>query len=62
MSGIVRSIKTYHHTQVSNALLMVGYRWHKPQRRPTNIEVMLMGVPRYRLIEILNILQKGNHA
>lgn len=58
-SHIVRSIKEYNHNQVANAMRQAGYCWRKPWRRPTNIEVMLMHVPRHKLVEILGFLESN---
>lgn len=55
--GIVKKIKQYHPFMVKNAMTQIGYRWRNPKRAPTNIEVMLIGVPKPALIEILAILE-----
>lgn len=54
---IVRKIKTYHPFYVSNAMSYLGYYWKNPNRTPTNINIMLMGVPKTDLIQILKYLE-----
>lgn len=55
--GIVKKIKQYHPFMVKNAMWRLGWGWKNPKRAPTNIEVMLIGVPKPALIEILAILE-----
>lgn len=57
-SGIVREIKRFGHIKVANEMYWLGYRWDKPHRRPTNIEVMLESVPRHHLEIILQRLKE----
>lgn len=57
-SSIVRSIKKYNHVAVANAVSEIGWGWHNPKRRPTNIERMLVGIPRQELVRILAILER----
>lgn len=55
--GIVKKIKRHNHIMVKNAMWQLGWGWRNPKRAPTNIEVMLIGVPKPALIEILAILE-----
>lgn len=57
-SGIVREIKRFGHIQVAIEMGRLGYRWDKPHRRPTNIEVMLESLPRCHLEAILQRLKE----
>lgn len=57
---IVREIKkNYNDTQVANAMFALGWYWRKPRRRPTNIDIMLEGIPRCDLLKILDVLKYG---
>lgn len=56
---LVRHIKTWGHVSVANAMYAVGYYWENPKRRPTNIEKMLLDVPRCDLLKIIGELEKS---
>ena len=57
-SGIVRSIKRYHHIEVANALYALGYRWMQPHRKPTNVERMVACLSRSQLLAVLHALPR----
>lgn len=57
MKHVVREIKKYHHIEVANALNYLGWYWEKPNRRPTNIEVLCSGIPKGDLLRLLNRLR-----
>jgi len=54
---IVRKIKKYSPIRVANAMGYLGYYWKNPNRTPTNIDIMVMGVPKTDLIQILKYLE-----
>lgn len=60
-SGIVKRIKQHHHIAVANVMYELGYYWHprNPKRRPTNIEQMLVGLPRETLLVVLHRVEAG---
>lgn len=55
---LVREMKKYGHIRVANAMYSVGRWWRNPRRIPTNIEHMVMDVPRIELEQVLNILRR----
>ncbi len=54
---LVRAMKKYGDVSVANAMSECGYWWANPRRRPTNVERMVMGLPRCALVCILQVLE-----
>jgi len=58
-SHLVREARTYGHIRVANAMYAIGYCWHHPRRRPTNVRVMLGCLPKHAIERVVAILRKG---